>query len=88
MFIKHENAKVDLPTVKITEIMRPLLKAHGPQELERAKIAITLANLSDEKMEFAIDGSIIKFFADKMAKTLIGEESTYAYSRKLSNLIL
>lgn len=75
---QHENAKAELPTTKITEILQPLLQVPGLTEIERARVAVILANLSDDKLDMAIDLTIINFLANKMALTLSGEEDRWS----------
>ena len=62
---------------RIAEILQPLLQVPGLTEIERARVAVILANLSDDKLDMAIDLTIINFLANKMALTLSGEEDRY-----------
>jgi hypothetical protein len=75
---QHENAKAELPTARIAEILQPLLQVPGLTEIERARVAVILANLSDDKLDMAIDLTIINFLANKMALTLSGEEDRWS----------
>eukprot|EP00026_Physarum_polycephalum_P002811 Phypoly_transcript_02819.p1 GENE.Phypoly_transcript_02819~~Phypoly_transcript_02819.p1 ORF type:complete len:691 (+),score=89.12 Phypoly_transcript_02819:143-2215(+) len=75
---QHENAKAELPTAKIAEILQPLLQVPGLTEIERARVAVILANLSDDRLDMAIDLTIINFLANKMALTLNGEEDRWS----------